>query len=438
MLAIVYLAFMFWVGDSICRRFYRFVSVPHRLAAAFLVGMLISSWFTYLAARIFASTTRPLLWGDLLFFAATIGGFVWMRRKEKAVRATSTDEFAGETGAPSETSQAEEASAVPAEAFAAPATERMASQAEATSSSQASAEKMSALSAEENPDGSLANVDQASELSLAEMSAGSVNPHDGSPLADENSSAPAANSDEVLADDIKDVEDSSALPAGNSYLPRPAGSDRLDWLFIGAYFIFACWLMFASLNSANGKLKISGRISSDFGPNTALVQSFAVGKNFPTQYPHFAGEKIRYHFLFWFQAGNLEFLGLDPAWSINLLSIFSMVALLMLTMVLGEVLFRSRVVGRVGSALFFFFGSLSYLPFLRKQESLGAALRAVTSLNSFLPSIYPYRGEAWGFYSQNIFINQRHISGAIGILLLVLIFLVLRYREVPLKKMNWR
>ena len=107
-------------------------------------------------------------------------------------------------------------------------------------------------------------------------------------------------------------------------------------MFIGAYFIFACWLMFASLNSANGKLKISGRIASDFGPNTALVQSFAVGKNFPTQYPHFAGERIRYHFLFWFQAGNLEFLGLDPAWSINLLSIFSMVALLMLTMVLGE------------------------------------------------------------------------------------------------------
>ena len=412
MLAIVYLAFMFWVGDSICRRFYRFVSVPHRLAAAFLVGMLISSWFTYLAARIFASTTRPLLWGDLLFFAATIGGFVWMRRKEKAVRATSTDEFAGETGAPSETPQAEEASAVPAEAFAAPATERMASQAEATSSSQASAEKMSALSAEENPDGSLANVDQASELSLAEMSAGSVNPHDASPLADENSSAPAANSDEVLADDIKDVEDSSALPAGNSYLPRPAGSDRLDWLFIGAYFIFACWLMFASLNSANGKLKISGRISSDF------------------QYPFFAGEKIRYHFLFWFQAGNLEFLGLDPAWSINLLSIFSMVALLMLTMVLGEVLFRSRVVGRVGSALFFFFGSLSYIPFLRKQESIGAALHSIANLDYFLPSIYPYRGEAWGFYSQNIFINQRHISGAIGILLLVLVFLVLRYRAV--------
>ena len=150
------------------------------------------------------------------------------------------------------------------------------------------------------------------------------------------------------------------------YLPRPAGSDRLDWVFIGAYFILACWLMFATLNSGEGKLQISGLVASDFGPNTSLVQSFAVGKNFPSQYPHFAGVKILIHFLFWFQAGNLEFLGLDPAWSINLLSIFSMVALLILTMVLGEVLFNSRAVGRVGSALFFFFGSLSYIPFLRK------------------------------------------------------------------------
>src|ERR1700757_2541642 len=107
MLAMVYVAFVFLVGDTTCRRFYRFVSVPHRLAAAFLVGALVSSWFTYLAARIFASATRPLLWGDLIFFAATIGAFVWVRRKEKTIRATPAAELASETGAPSETPQSE-------------------------------------------------------------------------------------------------------------------------------------------------------------------------------------------------------------------------------------------------------------------------------------------------------------------------------------------
>ena len=42
---------------------------------------------------------------------------------------------------------------------------------------------------------------------------------------------------------------------------------------------------------------------NDFGPNLSLMQSFAMGHNFPTEYPHFIGEPIRYHFLFWFQAG---------------------------------------------------------------------------------------------------------------------------------------
>ena len=459
MLAIVYLAFMFWVGDTICRRFYCLVSVPHRLAAAFLVGVLVSSWFTYLTARVFASTTRPLLWGDLLFFVATTSAFVWVRLKKRAVGATLTGELASALVAPSAKPQIQEGSTPPAEEVAAPADETMMPEAEKISTSTVNADKMSALPAEgtwaptANSEGRFTTTDEPSALPVDEasapsayacepsalsagISAPSVNADEKSALTDEESSVPppSANAAETPA---LPAEETASAPRG-LYLPRPAGSDRLDWVFIGAYFILACWLMFATLNSGEGKLQISGLVASDFGPNTSLVQSFAVGKNFPSQYPHFAGVKILIHFLFWFQAGNLEFLGLDPAWSINLLSIFSMVALLILTMVLGEVLFNSRAVGRVGSALFFFFGSLSYLPFLRKQESLGAALRAVTSLNSFLPSIYPYRGEAWGFYSQNIFINQRHISGAIGILLLVLIFLVLRYREVPLKKMNWR
>jgi hypothetical protein len=56
MLALVYLALAIALGDLICRRFYRFVSVPHRWAAAVLVGMLLSTWFTYLAGLAFAHT----------------------------------------------------------------------------------------------------------------------------------------------------------------------------------------------------------------------------------------------------------------------------------------------------------------------------------------------------------------------------------------------
>src|SRR5436853_4126298 len=218
------------------------------------------------------------------------------------------------------------------------------------------------------------------------------------------------------------------------YLPRPKGSSIADWLLITAYVLLVSWMMFDSFNNKDGKLQIGNREYSDFGPNTALIQSFAVGHNFPTEYPHFSGDRIRYHFLFYFQAGNLEFLGLNPAWSLNLLSITTLVSMLVIVMTLGEVVFNSRAVGRLGSLLFFFFGSLSYVPFLRGQGSVRAAIQAIKQRGDFLPSIFPYRGETWGTWSQVTYLNQRHFASAIGILLLVLTFLVIRYRMRPKKR----
>src|SRR6266513_2371030 len=314
MLALIYFALAICVGDFLCRRFYQFASVAHRCAAAVLVGLLVSSWFTYLAGLAFAWTARPLLWANLLFFMAVLALLSVPKWKHRIVKAA--------------------------------------------------------------PDA--AHLSQTAE----------------------------------------------------TYVPRPNGSGIADWLVIAGYVVLVSWMMFASFNSSGGKLKISNPEYSDFGPNTALMQSFAVGHNFPTEYPHFSGDRIRYHFLFYFQAGNLEFLGLDPAWSLNLLSIATLVAMLIALMTLGEVLFNSRAVGRLGSVLFFFFGSLSYVPFLHKQGSVRGAIQAILHLREFLPTIFPYRGEAWGTWSQVTFLNQRHFASAIGILLLVLIFLVIRYRGV--------
>jgi hypothetical protein len=70
MLAILYLGVAICVGDRLCGRFYRFVSALHRWATATLVGLLLGSCFTYLAARHMASASNPLFWGNILFFAA--------------------------------------------------------------------------------------------------------------------------------------------------------------------------------------------------------------------------------------------------------------------------------------------------------------------------------------------------------------------------------
>ena len=85
MLALIYLALAIALGDLVCRRFYRFVSVPHRWAAAILVGMLLSTWFTYLAGLGFAHTAEPLLFADLLFFVIAPGAIFWFSRKAPRV-----------------------------------------------------------------------------------------------------------------------------------------------------------------------------------------------------------------------------------------------------------------------------------------------------------------------------------------------------------------
>ena len=299
MLGLIYLALAIALGDHLCRRFYRFVSSYHRWAAATLVGLLLSTWITYLLGFALAATRKPLLWADLLFLLISTSAIAFLRRRSKP--------------------------------------------------------------------------------------AVFIQPH--------------------------------------------AGESRWDWVALALYLVVACWLMFASLGYKDGRLQVGNNEWSDFGPNTAIARSFSVGHNFPTQYPHFSGEPIRYHFLFYFQAGNLEFLGLNLAWSINLLSIISLLSMLALVMSLGRVLFNSRAVGRIGAGLFFFHGTLSFIRFFHSQKSLAQAWRSIVALRDFLPSGFPYRGELWGIWTQIVFVNQRHLASAIGILTLVLIFLVDRYRE---------
>ena len=293
---------MIWLGNLLCRRFYDFVSLPHKFAGAFLVGLLVSTWTTYLLTLAFYRTQNPLLWGNLLFIVAA-GLFIWCSYRQN------TFEFSNR-----------------------------------------------------------------------------------SPFQNHN-------------------------------------TDGWDWMFTGAMFLFSCWLMFGMFSLSDGKLNIDSIIWNDFGPNLSLVQSFAVGRNFPTEYPHFINEPIRYHFMFWFQTGNLTFLGLDIDWSLNILSVLSMTAMLSLLMAVGQAAFDSKAVGRIAAALFFFHGTLSYIPFLLAAGSPTAAFYSVINASEWLKSIYTYTGEQWGIWSMGTFLAQRHLPTSIGIFLLIFIFLIRHIRQ---------
>jgi DNA-binding beta-propeller fold protein YncE len=295
MIALAYVVVLVFFGDAVARRWFSFVSWPHRLATGFLVGLLLGTWTSYLAAFAFRDTGDPVALGTLVSSLVLVGVAAWLRRR------------------------------------------------------------------------------------------------------------PA----------------SPARPPSS-----PLRSVRADWAMVLLVAALASWMMVSTYSYADGTLKIAGDLWSDFGPTTAIAQSFALGHNVPTEYPHYALEPIRYHFLFYFQVGNLTYLGLDPAMANNLLSIASVVALLVIVAALGERLFASRWVGWIGAALFFFHGALSFIPYLASFPSIGQALEALPGLDHFLASGFPYRGEEWGIWTQDVFLNQRHLPSAIGIVLIIVLFLV--------------
>lgn len=282
MFALIYLGLAITLGDLLCRRFYRFVSIPHRWAAATLVGLLLSTWFTYLAELACCRSVEPLLCADLLFFAAA-PVTIWFLRK---------------------------------------------------------APKMQMIA------------------------------------------------------------------------PRSPRSSTLDWVTLGALFAAACVLLIGTLYvNKQGKISLFGMDAADFARHANAAQNFALGHNAPAKYPRYAGEPYHdYHSLFSVQAGNLELLGLDLAWSIDLLSVFGLTAALALVIALGELLFNSPIVGRLGATLFLFHSPLRHLA-------------------NLVPYGSRQHDETWIFWKEIAFVNQRYLSFAVGMLLLVLIFLLDQYRH---------
>src|SRR5258708_3885796 len=65
-------------------------------------------------------------------------------------------------------------------------------------------------------------------------------------------------------------------------------------------------------------LLVSSETWGDTALHTALSKSFSAGANYPTEYPFFANDPIKYHFGFDFFAGVLQKGGLSVLLSFNL------------------------------------------------------------------------------------------------------------------------
>lgn len=181
--------------------------------------------------------------------------------------------------------------------------------------------------------------------------------------------------------------------------------------------LFTGYLMFLTFKVMDNSIYVGYSVFSDFAPHLGMIRSFSVSNNFPTQYAHFAGEDIRYHFMFQFLVGNLEYLGLRLDFAFNLPSMFGMIAVYMLLFVLVVRITGSRLCGYLTAVLFTFRSSFTVFRYMAEQGK-GMVLDALRYNTEFLGYT---QNENWGLWNLNVYCNQRHLAFALAMLVLAIL-----------------
>ena len=187
----------------------------------------------------------------------------------------------------------------------------------------------------------------------------------------------------------------------------------------------ATFLMFYTYRIDGNELKSGYSTFSDFGPHTAMISSFGKGFNFPTQYMHFPGDGIQYHFFFFFLCGILEYMGMPIDYAVNIPSIVTMVCALTLLGVLAVLISNRKAAFGLAPLFVFFRSSYNVFHFIKTQQESGVELKDAIKMvfeSSSWYEVTPY--DSWGIWAINVYPNQRHFMlGMSMILLITLLFL---------------
>jgi hypothetical protein len=220
-----------------------------------------------------------------------------------------------------------------------------------------------------------------------------------------------------------------------------ASRNKWELGFIAISSIIITYFMFLTLNVSGTVMSIGGTVHSDFGPHMSMIRSFSEGSNFPTQYPHFPDGKIRYHFMFQFLAGNLEYLGMRIDFAFNIPSILSLVAFLMLLYSFVVMIMGAMATGFIAAFLFGFRSSFADFTYI--TDKMKENIPFLDILKALWDNASGHIGrsssqESWGLYAQNVYVNQRHLAFSLGIMVLILIAVYPMFRSMigALKKVR--
>ncbi len=200
-----------------------------------------------------------------------------------------------------------------------------------------------------------------------------------------------------------------------------------DWLFVTVVLVVSTFLMFMTFFIRDNNICVGVSVFSDFSPHLGMIRSFSKGNNFPTHYSHFSSNDIKYHFMFQFLVGNLEYLGMRLDFAFNIPSILSFVSMCMLLYSLAIKLFGKRIIGLL-SAVFLIFRSGSALPEYISgiNGNIKVILQTLADNTKFIGETLH---EDWGLFNINVYVNQRHLALGISMILIVLMVFLPRVFE---------
>lgn len=178
------------------------------------------------------------------------------------------------------------------------------------------------------------------------------------------------------------------------------------------------FLMYLTFHIRDGKLYTGLSVFSDFTPHLSMMRSFSSLNNFPTQYTVVAGADVKYHFMFEFLCGNLEYLGLPIDLAFNIPSTLSLVSMFSLLYVFAVRVTGRKFAGGLAVLLTAFRSSFTVFTYLASFDSYSDMFSAVVNNSDFVGTTL---NEEWGLWNLNVYLNQRHFAFGISIMLIILI-----------------
>ena len=189
-----------------------------------------------------------------------------------------------------------------------------------------------------------------------------------------------------------------------------------EWVMVAAVIALTLILMYRTLNADEAGYYVGLSVFSDFTPHISMIRSFSRMGNFPTQYTVCAGSDVKYHFMFTFLVGNLEYLGLRLDHAFNIPSALGLFGAFMTLYALAVRLTEKRGAGLIACLMFAFRSSGAFLYYLAGLPK-GTVAETLKNATDFI-GVTPH--EDWGLWNLNVYCNQRHFAFALTLLLIIL------------------